>query len=161
MNLYELTEQFRALRDMEADIDADVFADTMEDIQASLDEKVDAYHAILTEWSGKLVAIDEEMRRLRNMKHAIENRRALLNENLMICMQMMGEREHKTELNRVRIQANPVRVVLDVEPADLPLEFVKLVDPEPDKKKLMAAIKLGRDLSGLAHLEQTEGVRWT
>lgn len=160
MNLFELTEEFLALRDMEADIDADTFADTMEDIQASLDEKVDAYHAIMCDWDGKELAIDAEIRRLNQLKKTIRTRRDLLNENLMICLDKLGEREHRTTLNRIRIQQNPPKVVLDVEPQDLPDEFWK-VEIEPDKKKIASALKLGRDLKGLAHFEQTEGVRWS
>ena len=161
MNLFELTAEFVQLRDMEADIDADIFADTMEDVRASLDEKIDGYHAIMIEWDGLDMAADIEIRRLQQGKKVRAQRRALLNENIMICLDQMGEKAHKTALNRVRIAANPPRVCLDVEPGDLPEEFRKNVEPEADKKKIAAAIKIGRDLTGLAHLEQSEGVRWS
>ena len=41
----------------------------------------------------------------------------------------------------------------------LPEKFLRFRDPEVDKTKIKEAIKAGEDLTGIAHLEQTESLR--
>jgi hypothetical protein len=59
------------------------------------------------------------------------------------------------------VQANPESVVIDTENVrDIPEDYLKFKEPEPDKKAIKEAIKDGVNFAGLAHIEQTEGVRW-
>jgi hypothetical protein len=42
----------------------------------------------------------------------------------------------------------------------VPEEYLRQKDPEINKTAIKEALKAGEDLSGIAHLEQTEGVRF-
>ena len=42
---------------------------------------------------------------------------------------------------------------------NVPAEFLRLREPEVDKKKILEALKEGKDLDGLAHLQQTSSLR--
>ena len=158
MTLYELREEFAALRDMSEDLDEQVFADTMEAINAELDENADAYAAIIREMKGTIEAATVEINRLMEKREALKNRIDILKENLTITMREAGRREIKTKLNSFTIQKNPPRAVITVPLKDIPTEYLKEYHPEVDKAKILSALKLGAELP-FAHLEQGEGVR--
>lgn len=158
MRMYDLAGEWLELADMETEIDADTFADTMESIEAAIEDKADAYAAILNEFSGTIAACQNEIRRLTEKKKALETRSAMLKENLTACMVMMDRRKIQTGFNTFTIQANPPSVAIQCPIEELPAEYIKYKDPEPDKTKLKAALKLGAVIPGV-ELVQTEGVR--
>lgn len=158
MTLYELKAEFAALRDMSEELDEQTFADTMEAINAELDEKADAYAAIIREMRCTINAATDEINRLMEKREALKNRIDILKENLTDAMIMAGRREIRTRLNSFTIQKNPPKAVITVPFDEIPAEFYKDVRPEVDRAKILSALKLGADLH-FAHLEQGEGVR--
>ena len=76
-------------------------------------------------------------------------------------MQATGKLKFKTAAHSYWVQQNPESVVIDTKDVrEIPEEYLTLKEPEPNKTAIKAAIKDGVDFSGLAHIEQTEGVRW-
>ncbi len=52
-------------------------------------------------------------------------------------------------------------MVIDTENVrDIPEDYLTFKEPEANKTAIQKAIEEGKDFSGLAHIEQTEGVRW-
>ena len=76
------------------------------------------------------------------------------------AMILTGKTKFKTELFSFNVQKNPVAVVIDEQYIEnIPEEYLIPQDPKVDKQKLKDDLKAGRDLEGIAHLEQTVGVR--
>lgn len=159
MTLYELRQEFAALRDMSEELDEQTFADTMEAIAADIEEKADAYSAIITEFKGQISTITAEINRLREKKDALSARIDIMKDNLTACMIDIDRRQIRTALHTFTVQKNPARVVFECQLSEIPAEYMRQADPVPDKEKIKSALKLGVDLSGIAHLEQDEGVR--
>lgn len=70
-----------------------------------------------------------------------------------------GKVKFKTDLFSFNIQKNPPSVELDEEHLELiPIEYLIPQDPKPDKKRMLAELKEGKEL-GFARLKQTESLR--
>lgn len=162
MTLYELTEEYRQLLDMveDPDVDPQTLADTMDAVEAELEDKADAYAVIIRQLTGDIETIKSEIERLSARKVALANNIDRLKQNLQYSMEMTGQTKFKTALFSFGIQKNPPAVVMDEQYIEnIPERFLVRPEPKVDKTAIKDALKSGEDLSGIAHLEQTEGLR--
>lgn len=159
--LFELVGDFLRLYEMadDPDIDPQAFADTMEGIEGAIEDKADGYACVIAKLNGEAKAIKEQEERLYNRRMAIENNVKRMKENLQDAMELTGKVKFRTTLFNYWVQNNPVSVVLDTDDIDsVPSIYVKTVK-DFDKTAIKDAIKNGEDMSGIAHLEQTRGLR--
>ena len=68
-----------------------------------------------------------------------------------------GKTKFKTSLFSFGIQKNPPSVVIDDDQA-VPFDYLVVQDPKPDKKRMLAELKAGKELP-FARLKQTESLR--
>ena len=162
MTLYELTADYLELLEMaeDPDIEEDVLRDTMEGIGGAFEDKAEGYAKIIRMLEGDAAACDAESKRLRNKKQTIENNIKRMKAALQYSMQATGKTKFKTALFSFGIQKNPASVVMDEQYIEnVPERFLIRKDPEINRKAIKEAINSGEDLTGLAHLEQTESLR--
>ena len=162
MTLYELTNDYMNLLELaeDPDIDEQAFMDTLEGIEGALEDKAEGYAKVIRTLEGDAAACDAESKRLRNKKQTIENNIKRMKTALQFAMQATGKTKFKTALVSFGIQKNPAAVVMDEAYIEnIPERFLVPQDPQIDKKAIKEALKNGEDLSGLAHLEQTESLR--
>lgn len=159
--LFELVGDYLHLYEMADDPDTDpqAFFDTMEGIEGEIEDKADGYACVIAKLNGEAKAIKEQEERLYNRRMAIENNVKRMKENLQDAMELTGKVKFRTTLFNYWVQNNPVSVVLDTDDIDsVPSIYVKTVK-DFDKTAIKDAIKNGEDMSGIAHLEQTRGLR--
>lgn len=161
-NIYEITDDFLRIQDMMGDpeLDPQTLADTLEAIEGELEVKAENYAKVMKNLEGDIVAIKAEIDRLTSKKKAIENNIKNMKATLQSVMEVTGKTKFKTELFSFGIQKNAPSVVIDVEDVrDIPEDYLKFKEPEVDKTAIKAAINDGVDLSGIAHLEQSQSLR--
>lgn len=162
MTLYELTTEYMELLAMleDPDVDEDLIADTLEGIDGELEVKADGYARVMRQMDADAKAIKAEEERLANRRKSLENRAANLKSRLQQMMEITGKIKFKTELFSFGIQKNPAAVVIDEQYIEnIPEEYLIRQDPKIDRAKLKEDLKAGKDLEGIAHLEQTESLR--
>lgn len=162
MTLYELTTEYMELLAMleDPDVDEDLIADTLEGIDGELEVKADGYARVMRQMDADAKAIKAEEERLANRRKSLENRAANLKSRLQQMMEITGKVKFKTELFSFGIQKNPAAVVIDEQYIEnIPEEYLIRQDPKIDRAKLKEDLKAGKDLDGIAHLEQTESLR--
>jgi len=162
MTLYELTAEYRQLLDMaeDPDVDPQTLADTMDAVEAELEDKADAYATIIRQLTGDIETIKSEIDRLTARKNALANNIDRLKTNLQYSMTMTGQTKFKTALFSFSVAKNPPSVVMDEQYIEnIPERFLIQQEPKIDKKAIKDALKSGEDLTGVAHLEQSEGLR--
>lgn len=162
MTLYELTTEYMELLAMleDPDVDEDLIADTLEGIDGELEVKADGYARVMRQMDADAKAIKAEEERLANRRKSLENRAANLKGRLQQMMEITGKVKFKTELFSFGIQKNPAAVVIDEQYIEnIPEEYLIRQDPKIDRAKLKEDLKAGKDLDGIAHLEQTESLR--
>ena len=143
------------------DIDEQAFLDTLEGVEGALEDKADNYAKIMRMLDGDALAIREEEHRLEARRKAIENNIKRMKQSLQYAMEATGKTKFKTQLFSFNVQNNPASVVVDEQYIEnIPERFLKYKDPEIDRKAIKDAIKAGdEDAMGIAHLEQTRGLR--
>lgn len=161
-NIYEITQDYLRIMEMASDpeLDPEMIADTFEGIEGELEIKAENYAKVMKNLEGDIAALKAEEERLAKKRKAIENNIKRMKAALQEAMELTGKTKFKTELFSFGIQKNAPSVVIDVENiSDIPEEFLKYKEPDVDKTAIKAAIQNGIDMSGIAHLEQTQGLR--
>lgn len=159
MTIYDLTNEYIQLLEMASDpeVDPDVLADTMEGLEGEIEDKADGYAKVIRQIEADAAAIKEEIGRLQERKGHLENSIARMKNALQTAMEVTGKTKFKTALFSFGIQKNPASVVLDTE--EVPEEYLVYQAPKVDRGKIKEDLKAGKDLTGIAHLEQGESLR--
>lgn len=162
MTLYELTSEYMQLLEIAEDPDTDVqvLLDTMEGVSGEIEEKADGYAKVMKELEAEELKIKNEVDRLNVRRLSISNNIRAMKLRLQESMKLTGKTKFKTDLFSFGIQKNPPSVVMDEQYLEnIPKEYLKYKDPEIDKAKIKEDLKAGKDLTGIAHLEQSESLR--
>ena len=162
-NIFELSADYLQMLELmdDPELDEIALADTMEGIERALEDKFDNYVYIAKQEQGAIDVLEKTIKELTARKKAKENNLAKLKRVMTDVMQATGKLKFKTAAHSYWVQQNPESVVIDTKDVrEIPEEYLTLKEPEPNKTAIKAAIKDGVDFSGLAHIEQTEGVRW-
>lgn len=154
--LYELTGEWLQLLQLAEDgeIEPEVFSDTLEGLDFEIEMKADGYAKVIAQLDHTIVALKTEEKRMSARRKAMENHIEQMKKSLFESMRATGKEKFKTDLFSFSIRKNPASVVLDT--LEIPEEYLVPQDPVVNKKQIMADLKAGKDLTGLAHLEQTE-----
>ena len=161
-NIYEITQDYLRIMEMasDPDLDPEVVADTFEAIDGELEIKAEGYAKVMKNLEGDIAALKAEEERLSKKRKAIENNIKRMKLALQEAMEITGKTKFKTELFSFGIQKNTPTVIIDTDDVyKIPEEYLKYKEPDVDKTAIKAAIQNGIDMSGIAHLEQTQGLR--
>lgn len=157
--LYELKSEYIQLRDMagDPDISPEALRDTMEAINGELEDKADGYARVIRELEAEEAGLDAEIKRLQARKSAVSGNKGRIKEALEKAMRQTGKTKFKTLLFSFGIQKNPPSVAILKEDS-VPIDYLVVPDPQPDKKRILAELKAGAKFDW-AELRQTEALR--
>lgn len=162
MTLYELTGEWQQLLALAEDPDTDpeVLSDTMDALGGEIECKADGYAKVRQELQNQSAALKAEIARLKARADAIDKNIDRLMESLKQAMIATGKTKFRTKLFSFGIQKNPPKVVID-NPDGIPAAFLIPQEPKIDTAKIKESLKVtnGQGWKGIAHLEQTEGLR--
>lgn len=154
MQLYELTEIYLNLKDM--DIEEGDLNSALENIDDEIETKADNIAKVLRDFDGDIEALKSEEERLAKKRKAIENRQKQLKEYLQNAMLVLDKRKFKTDLFSFNIQKNaPSLRILDE--SKIPEDYYK-IEKKLNKNDLKEAVKNGL-FEDAAELVQTESLR--
>lgn len=160
--LYELTAEYQALLNFmeDPDVDQQALEDTLESLTGEIEDKADGYGRVITQVEADRDALSNEITRLMAKRQALDKKLNQMKEHLKQAMILMDKRKIDTGLFRFSVRKNPEKVVLDqTDVYKLPEQYLKYKEPDVDKTAIKEDLKAGKDLSGIAHLEQTESLR--
>jgi len=161
-SLYQLTGEYRQLMDMMEDpeLDPQTLADTMEGIEGELEVKAENYAKMMRSLESDVAGLKAEEERIHNRRQVIENNIKRMKAALQLMMETTGKTKFKTDLFSFGIQNNAPSVVMDEQYIEnIPEEYIKYAEPTVDKAKIKEDLKAGKNLEGIAHLEQTQSLR--
>lgn len=156
--LYELKSEYIQLREMagDPDISPEALRDTMDAINGELEDKADGYAKVIRELEAEEAGLDAEIKRLQARKSAVSGNKGRIKDVLESAMRETGKLKFKTALFSFGIQKNPPSVAILSE--NIPLDYLVVPEPQPDKKRILAELKAGVSLDW-AELRQTESLR--
>ena len=107
-----------------------------------------------------IAGLKEEEKRLHDKRKSLENSIERFKGLMHEAMNAAGEKKLPCGTFTVSLQKNPESVVMDEQYIEnIPEEYLKYKDPEIDRAKIKEHLKAGVNLEGIAHLEQSEGLR--
>lgn len=159
--LFDITGRLLELYEIcdDPDVDPQVWQDTFEAVEGEFETKADAYAALIAKLKNDGKGIKQMETRLYERRKAIENSIDRITKGLEQAMIATGKTKFKTMYWSYGIQKNPPTVVIDADIKDIPEQYLKYAEPTIDKAAIKDDLKDGEDLHGIAHLEQTEGLR--
>lgn len=161
-NIYELTADIQLLWNLmdEGEIDDETLIDAMQNSQEELSYKLEGYCKFIKNLEAEVKAFKEEEQRLAARRKTRENTIERAKKAMQTAMEAAGEKKIPCGVFTVSLQKNPEKVKLDEDDIrNIPTEYLKYKEPEIDKAKIKEDLKAGKNLEGLAHLEQDEGLR--
>lgn len=119
--LYELKGDYLRLLEMAEDPDTDeeVLADTLESLDYEIEEKADAYVAVIGELNADVEKIDAEIKRLTARKKTISGNADRIKQNLQDTMTAIGKKKIKTALHTISVVKNGGKVPLVIDSIDI------------------------------------------
>lgn len=157
--LYEISDRYRNIQEL---LDNPEFPN--EEIKKAFDN-IDEEFDIKAENTAKLIrsmkidaeGINQEIKRLQDRKHALENRVEGLKRYIYEQMNAIGKKKVKGELFTISIQKNPRQVI--VRDANLvPEKYIVIQEPKIDKKLILNDMKVGIEVNGV-DITQSESLR--
>lgn len=160
-SLYNMTAEWENVFNMllDPEIPEDAVFDTIEMIEADMDTKADSYAKIIKLMEGDEEIIDGEIRRLKDRKTAITNRKNALKSNLENMMRTTGRTKFKTALFSFGIQKNGglAPLIMLAPTNEIPAEWLK--PGEPDTAKIREALERGKGCPFATLGERGESLR--
>lgn len=154
MKLYELTEMYNNLLDL--DLDEKDLQGALSNIDDEIEVKADNIAKVLKDMEAEVKAIVDEEFRLSSRRKAIENRSKKLKEYLQSQMELVDKKKFKTTLFSFNIQKNTPSLKI-IDESKIPEDYFK-IEKKLNKTDLKEAVKNGL-FQDAAELVQTESLR--
>ena len=155
MNLYELSQNYLAVQEM--DLDEDILRDTLDSIEEAIEDKAENIAKWIRNLEADKKAFEEEEKRFKEKKQAADNRIKSLKLYLEDNMRLTGKTKFKAGFFSFAIQNNPPSVEVFDE-ALIPKQFLIAQPVKIDRAGIKELLKAGEEVPG-AELKQTEGLR--
>lgn len=162
MTLYSLAQEFEELLEImeDPDIDPVTLEDTFEALGGEIEAKAEGYGKVIKQMEYNVSVLKNEMERMSQKKKTLEGNIQRMKQAMQNAMELIGKPKIDTDLFTFRIQKNPAAVVMDINYIeDVPEEYLIPQDPKIDRAKIKEDLKAGKNLEGVAHLEQTQSLR--
>lgn len=149
--LYELTEEFEQLANMDAGDDeafAQALADTLEATGEQLEQKIEGTIIVAKGYEGEAALIDQEIERLKKRKDTAQRRAEECKRRVIEALERTDRKKVVTHrFNITRVPGRPVAEILDA--SKIPPTYIKeRVTTSPSKTDILAALKEGKKIPG-------------
>ena len=157
--LYELDSNYQRVLSLIGEVDdPKMLDDTLEAIAGGIEDKGANYAVVIKETNSTLAKYDAEIKRLQAERKRIANNQKYMKQFLLNSMNLASIKKIESVRGSVRIQKNPVKLMVNDESL-LPDKFFTIHEvKELNKPQLKDALKNGLEVNG-AHLEQGESLR--
>lgn len=153
MNLYDITEAYIALDNLEPSEDIQYYLNGIND---ELESKLESITYVIKNYKGDIEALRAEEKRLAEKRRTLERKNEYLENYMFENMKAINKNKVKAGVFDLKIQKNPESVKI-INSELITKDYLK-VKTEIDKSKIKKALKEGLVIEG-AELIQTEGLR--
>ena len=154
MNLYELSQNYLAVQDM--DLEPETLKDTLDSIEEAIEVKAENIAKWIRNLEADKKAFEEEEKRFKEKKQAADNRIKSLKLYLEDNMRLTGKTKFKAGFFSFAIQNNPPSVEVFDE-ALIPKQFLIEQPVKIDRAGIKELLKAGEEVPG-AELKHSSGL---
>ena len=162
MKLYELTGEYIALQQMleeSSTEDEQELVAAMEAVTGDIEDKADAYARIMKNMLADIGALDQEEKRLKARRKALENRVDWLKKAIQDAMTLTGARKLKTSIGNWSIRKNPYKLTV-LDESKVPARFLIEQPPKIDCSGMLEEFKQTGELFDGVTITQGESVQF-
>lgn len=148
--LYKISDDYNGLMKLvdSGELTPDLIADTLEGVEGMFEEKANAIVTIANDYQLNIDMVDTEISRLTEMKKAMQGQQASLKEYLRINMERTGISKIECPLFKITLRKGVAVAQVNDESA-LPDDYVNVKTVvTPDKRKILADLKAGKEIAG-------------
>lgn len=153
MRLYEITEAYMALDNLDDTEDIKVYLGAIQD---EFNDKVENITYVIQDYKTQAKILKDEEKRLAEKRRELENKTVYLTDYIYENMKALNMQKAKAGTFDLKIQKNPKSVKI-LDEAKIADNYIR-VKKELDKAKIKEALNNGLIVEG-AELIQTEGLR--
>ena len=160
-NLYELKNEFNTLWEILEDelADDETISGAWEVAQEDLADKLENCCKYIKNCETEIAGLKVEEERLNARRKAKENAVKRLKDLMKQAMLAAGEKKIQCGTFTTSVQNNAPSVVLDEQYMEnIPEEYL-VHKTDINRRQMLEDLKAGKDLEGLAHLEQSSSIR--
>ena len=160
-NLYELKNEFNTLWEILEDelADDETISGAWEVAQEDLADKLENCCKYIKNCETEIAGLKAEEERLNARRKAKENAVKRLKDLMKQAMLAAGEKKIQCGTFTTSVQNNAPSVVLDEQYMEnIPEEYL-VHKTDINRRQMLEDLKAGKDLEGLAHLEQSSSIR--
>ena len=161
-NIYELTNEFALLWDLmeNGELEDEVLLGAFDVAKEDLAIKLEGYCKFIKNLESDIQGLKAEEQRLYDRRKTMENTIDRCKNAMKYALNTAGEKKITCGTFTVAVQNSTPSVVLDESYLEnIPEEYLVPQEPKVDKKKIKADIDAGKDLEGIAHLEENISLR--
>lgn len=154
MKLYELTQNYRNLENLEEqeDLTVEMIQEALGQVEEDINTKIENTCKVIKEIEVDVLGIDEEIKRLTNFKKQKENTVKKLKEYIEFEMNGIGLNKIEGKLFKVSFRKSKAVKIIDE--TKIPKEFIKVKTTENiSKTDLSKALKNGEVIEGAELIE--------
>lgn len=153
--LYELTDKYRQLYEMNGEIDEELFRDTADSITDAIEDKAVGYAQVIKMDKADIDSLADEIKRLQDRKKSIQKHQTEMKLNLIDAFDLADISKVKTPQFTISKTAGRESVEITDEMA-LPVDAFE-TKQVVSKTKVTELLKKGREVNG-AKLVHTPGL---
>lgn len=153
MKLYEITDAYLNIADME---ETEEVNKSLDIIQDEFDKKAENIIKVIKNIEADAKALKDEADRLSDKRKRLEKKKEDLKEYLFYNMRATNTKKIKAGIFDINIQKNPPSIKI-LDENTIPDKY-KIFTFKPDKKQLKEDLKNGVKITGVS-LEQSESLR--
>ena len=155
MNLYELSQNYLAVQDME--LDEETLRDTLDSIEDAFEDKAENIAKLYRTVEAEEKAFEAEEKRFYAMKKTAANKKQFLKQYLEDNMRLIGKTKFKAGVFNFSIQNNPTSVEIYDETL-IPEKYLVEQPAKIDKAGIKELLKKGEEVPG-ATLKTSQSLR--
>ena len=151
-SIYEIAQGFYTLLNLIEDesVEDEVILDAWNNQTESLAYKIENCCKYIKNEEAEIAGFKEEEKRLKERRQAKENGVKRLKELMYKAQKASGEK---------KLQCGTFTTSIHTDLSNIPEKYLIPQEPAVDKKSILADLKDGADLDGIAHIEQGESLR--
>lgn len=155
MNLYELSQNYLAVQDME--LDEETLRDTLDSIEEAWEDKAENIVKLIRTVEADEQALEAEEKRFNARKKTEANKKQFLKRYLEEMMQLTGKTKFKAGVFNISLQNNPPSVDIYDETL-IPEQYLIEQPAKIDKAGIKELLKQGQEVPG-ATLKTSQSLR--
>ena len=157
MQLYKITQDIRQLTNILDEVESEYLLKELDKLEMNFEEKIKNIVMLMRNYESDITAIDEEIKRLQDLKKYKKNQVESLKNYVAYAMETAQKEKLETDIFKIWFRKSKAVEILEED--KIPEDFTEIVEVKKiDKTELKKALQAGQEIEG-AQLVQRKNLQ--